>query len=174
MSSNTFIVATALHFADLEWVIVRASIYLGVVAILAIIQYVIAEMFVCRYVVIVATIITIFVARTCGRRRRRGRSRMGIDTFVVTAPIYLAELYWVIIPATVNPLVLTVLAFVESVVNEIIGDMGVVTTIITVLAVGARWRRVDALVVSAAIHKTNLIFVGRRQMCGIVRAGINP
>ena len=98
---------------------------------------------------------------------------MGIDAIVITTPVYLAELHWVIIPATVPSLIVTVRTFVESVVDEMIGDMGVVTAVVTILAVGARWRRVDALIVpSGTIDKTNLIFVGRRQMRGIVCAGI--
>ena len=99
---------------------------------------------------------------------------MGIDAIVMTAPIYLAELHWVIIPATVPSLIVTVRTFVESVVDEMIRDMGVVTAVVTILAVGARWRRVNALIVSSAIHLTNLIFVGIRQFCGIVCAGIYP
>ena len=173
MGIDTLVVATTLHFADLKWVIVRASINLGVVTVFAIIQDVVTEMLIGWYVAIVPAVVTIFVARACGRRRRRRRGRVGINALVMTAPIYLAELHWVIIPATVHPLIVTILALVESVVDEIIGDMGVVTTVITVLAVGARWRRVDALIVpSGTIDKTNLIFVGRRQMCGIVCAGI--
>lgn len=55
---------------------------------------------------------------------------------------------------------MAVLAFVEPAINEITGNLRVVPAVVSILAVGAYRRRINAFVLSAAIHKTNL--------CGII------
>ena len=74
----------------------------------------------------------------------------------MTAPIYLAGLYWVIIPATVHLLVVAVITFVEPVVDEIIRDIRVVAAVVTILAI---WARIGAFVVAASIYLAVLHWV---------------
>ena len=156
MRIDAFIVAATLHLADLCRVIVRARIYLGEVPILAIIQNVIVKMFVGRHMVIVAAVISIFIAGACGRRRRRGRGRVDVDACVMTSTPHLAELHWVIIPATVFFGVVPVNTFVQPIVDEIVGHVGVVPAVVPILATGAHRCRISTLVLPFALHNANL------------------